>query len=79
MKVKVPSIEDLVRSGYNDLIQKKLKLKDLENDPNYNIYPIQIDIWNECSVLKNDINRLEESLSRVKSVIREDRLNQLGI
>jgi hypothetical protein len=54
-------------------------LKDLENDPNYNIYPIQIDIWEKCSVLKNDINRLEESLSRFKSVIREDKLNQLGI
>jgi hypothetical protein len=77
--MKVPGIEDLVKSSYNDLIQKKLKLKDLENDPNYNIYPIQIDIWEKCSVLKNDINRLEESLIRFKSVIREDKLNQLGI
>ena len=79
MNFKVPSIEELASSAHRDLIEKEKKLKDLENDPKYNTYPIQIDIWNERSHLKRDINRLKEMLSKYKITIREKKLKELGI
>jgi hypothetical protein len=77
MNFKVPSIEELASSAHRDLIEKEKKLKDLENDPKS--YPIQIDIWNERSHLKRDINRLKEMLSKYKITIREKKLKELGI
>ena len=81
MNFKVPSIEELASSVHRDLIEKEKKLKDLENDPKYNTYPIQIqiDIWNERSHLKRDINTLKEMLSKYKITVREKKLKELGI
>jgi hypothetical protein len=80
MNFKVPSIEELASSAHRDLIEKEKKLKDLENDP-YNTYPIQIqiDIWNERSHLKRDINTLKEMLIKYKITVREKKLKELGI
>ena len=79
MSFKVPSIEELALSAHRDLIEKEKKLKDLENNPKYNIYPIQIDIWNECSLLKRDIKTLKEMLSKYKITIRQEKIKELGI
>jgi hypothetical protein len=77
--MNVPSIEDLVRNGQNDLIRKRKEVKELKNDPSYNTYPTNIDIYEKISILERDISSLEGALSKVITTIREDKLNQLGI
>lgn len=79
MSFKLPSIEELALSAHRDLIEKERKLKDLENDPKWLIYPTSIDIFEEASILKRDINNLREVLSKYKITIREEKLNDLGI
>jgi hypothetical protein len=64
--MKVPTIEVLVMSLYNDILDAKKKLKKLENDPRLNIYPSQIDVYQEMSELKNFIQKNEELLSHAK-------------
>jgi hypothetical protein len=66
-------------SAYKELNRKKKRLRDLENDINYNIYPTQIDIWNECSILRKSIENDEDLLNKYKSTIRDQKLNELGI
>jgi hypothetical protein len=77
--MKVPTIEVLVMSLYNDILDAKKKLKKLENDSRLNIYPSQIDVYQEMSELKNFIQKNEELLSRYRTTIRDEKLKQLGI
>ncbi len=77
--MKVPSIEDLVMSAYENLNKKKEKLKDLENDPRTKVYPTNIDVFWEIDILKNSIEKDEDLLNKYKSTIREQKLKDLGI
>lgn len=77
--MKVPGIEDLVMSAYENLNKKKEKLKDLENDPRTKVYPTNIDVFWEIDTLKNSIEKDEDLLNKYKSIIREQKLKDLGI
>ena len=77
--MKIPTIEDLVIGVYNEILEAKKKLKDLESDPRLKVYPSQIDVYEEMSKLKNFIQTREELISLHKSTIRDEKLRQLGI
>lgn len=77
--MKVPGIEDLVMSAYEELNRKKEKLKVLENDPRIKVYPTNIDVFWEIDILKKSIEKDEVLLNKYKSTIREQKLKDLGI
>lgn len=77
--MKIPTIRDLVIGAYNEILDAKKKLKDLENDPRLRVYPSQIDVYQEMSELKKFIQTSEELISLHKSIIRDEKLNELGI
>lgn len=70
--LEIPSIQELVILHHNELIKYKKELSQLEikNDP--------LDRYLIIG-LKRSIRQHEETLSKYKSTIREEKLKQLGI
>lgn len=68
--MRVPDIYELYKSANNDLIEKEKLIQELKKDPlnSYIIHSLEIEIFD-----------LKVLLSRHKSAIREEKLNQLGL
>lgn len=68
--MKIPTIHDLYKSAYSDLLSKEKQLEELKKDPlnAYIVYSLEIEIFD-----------LKVLLSKFKTNLREEKLNQLGI
>lgn len=68
--MRVPDIYELYKSANNDLIEKEKLIQHLKKDPlnSYIVHSLEIEIFD-----------LKVLLTRHKSEIREEKLNQLGL
>lgn len=69
--MKVPSIEDLIKSQLADIIKGERRLDELEKSG--------LTDTHEYKILKKDILYLRSILSNVQSKVREEKFTNLGL
>jgi len=69
--MKVPSIEDLMKSAEVDILEKKSRLSRLVSEGDFDPYA--------AAQLRREIKSQEEVLNGCRSRVREEKIEKLGL